>query len=592
MITTVAGTPGTTGYSGDGGPAIDARLYHPYGIAVDKMGNLYIADGRNSVIRKVDTNGIIQTVAGNGTLGYSGDGGPATAAQFRYTGNICVDEAGNMYITDHNNYAVRKVNAAGIISTIAGNGTFGSSGDGGLATAAQILPTDIVVDQTGNIYVAEYPTFRIRKIDPAGIITTIAGTGIGGNTGDGGPAILARIVPRGLAVDKAGNIYIADNNYNIRKIDAAGRISTIAGVGIHGYSGDGGPATVAQLNSPYDVDVDDAGNIYITDYDNHRIRKINTAGIITTIAGNGTKGYSGDNGIATTAQITFPISVAVDKTGNVYFSDVHHETVRKISACKQEMKASVSITGTPTTICAGTPVTFTAHPVNGGTTPVYQWTINNNPAGSNSSVFTTNTLVDGAIVRCHLTSSVPCVTAVASSNSIAMRVKALPVITIGPDQTIPYGSSIRLLAAVTGRITQYRWTPATGLSDPFIPDPVAKPAITTTYTLKVVSTDGCEASGSITLIVYRKLVMPNAFSPAKDGKNDLFRIPPGATLALKTFSIYNRWGNIVFQTNDISKGWDGTFKGNLSETGTYVYTIAGTELNKAFFLKGTIVLIR
>ncbi len=333
VITTVAGT-GVGGFGGDGGPAVAAQLYNPSGVAVDAAGNLYIADRTNHRVRKVDAAGIITTVAGTGVADFSGDGGPAVAAQLYNPSGVAVDAAGNLYIADTLNDAIRKVDAAGVISTVAGTG-YGYSGDGGPAIAARLYdPIDVAVDAAGNLYIADRLNRRVRKVDAAGIITTVAGTGVGGYSGDGGPAVAARLsLFSSVAVDAAGNLYIVDtNNRRIRKVDAAGVITTVAGSGGVGYGGDGGPATAARLNDPVDVAVDAAGNLYIADRLNHRVRKVNAAdGVIVTAAGTGAAGF-GDGGPATAARLVFPTRVAVDGAGNLYIADTGNHRVRKVNA--------------------------------------------------------------------------------------------------------------------------------------------------------------------------------------------------------------------------------------------------------------------
>ena len=329
IISTIAGN-GKERFEGDGGPATSASLNGPRGVAVDPAGNVYIADRGNSRIRKVDTVGLISTIAGNGTSGFSGDGGLATAASFD-AWSLAVDVSGNLYITDPRNHRVRKVNAAGIISTVAGDGgdTFG--GDGGPATATSVVPVDIFVDPGGNLYLAD-ASYRVRKVNGDGIITTIACNGTSGFTGDGGPATAASCVPYRVARDSAGNLYVADgSSKRIRKVSAAGIITTVAGRGTGQSSGDGGPATLAELIQPLGVAVDPAGNVYIADEGSNRIRKVNTAGIISTIAGNDTQGFSGDGGPATSASLNKPREVAVDAAGNVYISDAGNFRIRKVN---------------------------------------------------------------------------------------------------------------------------------------------------------------------------------------------------------------------------------------------------------------------
>ncbi|MCP4277894.1 MAG: hypothetical protein GY779_16235, partial [Gammaproteobacteria bacterium] len=333
IITTEAGN-GQEGYSGDGGLATEAKLHSPVSITLDSIGNMYIADSNNRRIRKVDTNGIITTVAGNGQSNYTGDGGLATEAALWGLDDITMDSLGNMYIADPNANRIRKVDTNGIITTVAGNGQWGNSGDGGPADESTLSgPTGVAVDSIGNIYIANTYTHRIRKVDTNGIITTVAGNGQYGYSGDGGPAIEAEIdLPRGVVVDSAGNIYIADSrNQRIRKMDTSGIITTVAGIGQRGYSGDGGPAVEAMLFSPSDIAVDGIGNIYIMDAGNQRIRKVDTKGIITTVAGNGQWGYSGDGGLATEATMHYASDVAVDSTGTIYIPDSWNNRLRKVS---------------------------------------------------------------------------------------------------------------------------------------------------------------------------------------------------------------------------------------------------------------------
>ena len=333
-ITTIAGTGGR-GYSGDGGPAVAAQLNSPSDVAVNGNGNLYITDTENHRIRRIDDTGVITTIAGTGEESYGGDNGPAVAARLDFPAAVVVDVAGNLYIVDSGNHRIRRVDSTGMITTIAGNGELGFSGDGGPAVAAHLLyPTGIAVDGAGNLYVADTDNHRIRRINSSGTITTIAGTGEQGFGGDNGPAVEAQLAgPQGMAVDGAGNLYVADNgNSRIRRIDDTGVITTIAGIGGSGFSGDGGPAVAAQLNLPQGVAVDGTGNLYIADTDNHRIRQVVLSGTITTIAGTGGSGFSGDGGPAAVAQLNSPSGVAVDGAGNLYIADTENHRIRRIDS--------------------------------------------------------------------------------------------------------------------------------------------------------------------------------------------------------------------------------------------------------------------
>ena len=309
------------------------QLSNPQSVALDGAGNLYIADTGNHRIHKVDSAGVISTVAGSGTAGFSGDSSAATAAQLNTPADVAPDGAGNLYITDRGNERIRKVDSAGVISTVAGSGTAGFSGDGGAATAAQLNePYGVAVDSSGNLYIAEWNNNRIRKVNSAGVISTVAGTGTAGFSGDGGAATAAQLSnPQDVALDAAGNLYIADvNNNRIRKVNSAGVISTVAGTGTAGFSGDGGAATSAQLHWPRGVALDGAGNLYIVDNNNHRIRKVDSSGSISTVAGTGTAGYSGDGGAATSAQLSNPRGVALDGAGNLYIADTSNNRIRKV----------------------------------------------------------------------------------------------------------------------------------------------------------------------------------------------------------------------------------------------------------------------
>ena len=395
IITTVAGT-GERAFGGDGGPATEASLFWPNGLAVDNEGNLYISDWGNNRIRKVDRNGIITTFAGTGEFDFKGDGGPASEATLRWPLGIAIDLHGNLFITDSFNRRVRMVDTNGVISTVAG--VKGGTNQDGVPARDAILvrPYDVATNAAGELFIADTRDYRIRKVDRQGIISTIAGTGRPRHGGDQGPALQATLHrPHDVAVDHHGSLFIADTwNHNIRKVGRDGIISTltstkhrttltprdtalpqdgslrvsttlfdpvgiavdgignlfvidkrnncvykmnqngaisvIAGRGMAGFEGDGGPATDALLWWPYAIAIDEEGNLFIADSANNRIRKVDRNGIIDTIAGNGLAGFSGDGGPALKARLTHPCGLAIDSKGNLLIADSWNNCIRRI----------------------------------------------------------------------------------------------------------------------------------------------------------------------------------------------------------------------------------------------------------------------
>lgn len=355
IITTIAGNGLSNGGVGNDLPITSA--VYPFDLAFGPNGDLYFSEFSSYSIRKIDVKlGKISTIAGNGTQGFSGDGGLATSAQFNEPRGIAVDKDGNIYICDFWNNRVRKVDAAtGIITTIAGTGEQNHTGDGGLAVNATLYhPDDIALDEDGNLYIADLNNSCIRKVSKStGIITTIAGTPrVSGDSGDGALATAALLAsPYSVAVDKEKNVYVASWSVNkIRKIDhTTGIITTIAGNGTLGNSGDGGPATQASLYGPQAVDVDPEGNIYISEavneYQNSKVRKINkVTGLISSIAGNGSYGYSGDGGPATQAQLKSPFHYAFDANNNIYLSETYSRRIRKIGYLQPPLPPKIIFT--------------------------------------------------------------------------------------------------------------------------------------------------------------------------------------------------------------------------------------------------------
>ena len=327
-IHTIVGT-GKPGYGGDGGPAAEARLSFPVGVTVDRAGNVYIADSYSQRIRRVDTTGTITTVAGIGEPAYGGDGGPSVRAQLSFPSGVAADHAGNLYIADLGNYRIRRVDAARTITTVAGTGERDWGGEGPAVEVPLDGPRSISVDSSGNLYIVARANSGIRRVDATGNMRWVPGSP---EPYDGPEDGYRESWDRGVAVDHAGNVYISniENNY-VRRADTTGTASLIAGTRKPGYGGDGGPATEAQLNFPSGLAVDKAGNLYIADAGNHRIRRVDPSGIITTIAGTGEPGYSGDGGPAAEAQLASPVALAVDGAGNLYFADLGNYRIRVLT---------------------------------------------------------------------------------------------------------------------------------------------------------------------------------------------------------------------------------------------------------------------
>lgn len=559
IITTVAGK-GTFGYTGDGGLATDALLddlYYAYP-AFDQNGNYYFPQGYRSTIRKIDKFGIISTMAGTiGVAGYSGDGSPATSAKLSRPTSIAIDKNNNIYFADQSNF-IRKIDPAGIITTVSGphSTTCVDMTGRHLSNATFKAISAMVFDKDDNLYISDFGCSVVYKVNTAGILTRIAGNFVESYAGDGGLATSAYLAyPCKVAVDNAGNVYIPDaQNHRVRKVTPTGIITTIAGTGVMGYSGDGSSATAAKLSFPGGVVIDKAGNLYIGE--ERLIRKIDPSGIITTFAGNGIYGYSGDGGLAINATIVATQGrISIDTNDDIYFCDERFSVIRKISNClsstytqqaindtlctsgvatfsvtvnnatslqweenngagwmtlsdnatysgtkttgltvnanstfnnaqyrcvatntcgdiySQAVKLivtspqtpQVSINATATNICAGTTVIFTATPVNGGGAPSYQWKKNGNNIGTNSNTFAANNFVNGDVISCVLTSNNNCLSSTtAASNNITLTVNPLlvPSLTINSSSTsICAGTNVTFTATPVngGTAPNFQW---------------------------------------------------------------------------------------------------------------------------------------
>lgn len=486
VLSTIAGTGAQT-YSGDGGLATAAGLNAPGPVAVDTSGNVYFIDQGNGFrIRKITAvTGIITTIAGDGTLGFSGDGGLATAAEFWEPLGIAVDSQNNVYIADSGNNRVREINAStGIITTIAGSGysggvTGGFSGDGGIATAAVLNdPAGIAVDATGNIFFVDGQS-RVRKIDsinslPSGVqmISTVAGDGTFGFSGDGGPATSAAFnQPFYLALDAAGNIYVADSrNSRIRKITAStGIITTVAGSGAVGYSGDGGPATAATFDLITSVASTAHGDLYIVDAINNRVRKVTAStGLIATVAGTGLGGAPTASGPATGVNLA-PVSVALDAAQNIYITDSARIYAVGAGAATSAPTYNVTVTSSASAPTMGETVVMTATIVNNQGLPASTGSVSWVNSGTGASLGQSTVDSNGvATLSLPLTNAgailvtanyLASTTAISATGSLEITVSGITVTPPTTPTTIPPGSTgtipvgIAAIGGYTGAVT-------------------------------------------------------------------------------------------------------------------------------------------
>ena len=469
VVTTLAGNT-IAGFSGDGGLALQAQLNIPVGICFDPSGNLYIAEYNNQRIRKVNgSTGIITTIAGNGNKGFSGDGGLAINAQLNTPVNVVADTKNHLYITDYNNLRIRCVDlTTGIITTVAGDGTQNYV-SGQPATQTGLLPMGIAIDLSGNLFITQHHpplinnnSDKISKLDAVtGIITTYAGTGFIGFSGDGGLATLANLSdPYGIDIDAKGNVYFADNgNQRIRRIDANTKIiSTVAGDGLtNWYAADGGQATQSSFNWPTDVKLDASGNLIIADMNDCRIRKVNmSTGILTTIAGNHNANMGPDCVPPTTSSLGESRSVAIDGHGNVCWTEQDFNRIRMVIPVTA---ATISITSTSIDVC-GTQIVFTAHTTGTSLLSTFSWQKNGVKVGTNDSTYT-DQFNKNDVVMCTVNPNT-CGGTPANSNSITLTGSGIvtPVVTVSSNSTyICPGTTVTFSATNASNTPQpsYQW---------------------------------------------------------------------------------------------------------------------------------------
>lgn len=463
-ISTIAGINTNAGYTGDGGSALTAAIGTPAGITIDPTtGNICFSDSYNNVVRMIDASGIITTLAGNGTSGYSGDGFAATSAQLHAPAGITFDNSGNLYIADNGNFVVRMVDITGVITTFAGNGVAATSGDYGMATDASLAgATGVYFNaNNGNILIADGVN-TVRFVKSGGVILPLAG-GTSGYSGDAGPATDAALnAPTAVTADLAGNIYITDKGNNaIRKVSSSGVIKSILGTppsGASGYSGDGGPASLATANSPCGISIDTSGNIYFADQGNNVIRKINAYGVnIFTIAGTSSPAYSGDGGPATSATLSGVSDVVVNSHGDIYIADQNNNVIRKVTHA-----ALLTIATASDTVCSGVPVTFTATLLGAIAAPHYSWQVNGAYIGTDSTIFTADSIHTGDVIICALVDSSGDTLDISAPLSMTTIPTVTPSVTMTPSSTgaICLGSTVTFTPVpVNGGLSpDYEWT--------------------------------------------------------------------------------------------------------------------------------------
>lgn len=632
--TTLAGT-GVAG--ADDGPGASATFSQPFGVATDTKGNIYVVDHLNNVIRKITPAGVVTTLAGSGIIGRAD--GTGTAASFNQPTGIAVDVAGNVYVADVSNNLIRKITPAGVVTTLAGSGELGAA-DGTGTAATFSNPSGLAVDASGNIYVADLSNNRIRKITPGGVVTTLAGTGISGAI-DGPGASATFNQPYGVAVDAKGNVYVADwGNNLIRKITPAGVVTTIAGSGKAGYAD--GKGAEASFNKPFGLTIDENGNIYVVDTGNERIRKISPDGLVTTVAGDGTKGAI--NGDASTTDFYQPTGIVSDGAGNVYVADEFNNMIRQVVIVSNYTIdkplppgmtfdfTTGTISGTPTAPSPSTDYTVTAYNQGGTSSCIVNITVyalaevitfsqpitktygdpdfdpgatsNNNtiPITYTSSDPAVATVVNGQL---HITGAGTSTITASQEGNVAYIV-ADPVtqeLTVTPAAlTITVDDKTKIFETpnpdLTVTYTGFVYNEdATSL--------LAPPIITTTATTvspvgdyPILAADAGSDNYTITYVpgvltitpAPEKIVIPNMFTPNGDGINDIWNIKALIQYPQCTVAIYTRYGSLVFQSRGYGKPWDGTYNGSQLPVGTYYYIIdTQTGLKK---LAGYVTIVR
>ncbi len=558
IISTLVGN-GTGTFNGDNIPATSASLRNPTGGVFDNFGNLYIADLNNHRIRKVNQEGIITTIAGTGIAGFNGDQSDATLAQIQSPKGMEVASDGTVYFADGNNHRIRKINPDGSIETIAGTGVPGFSGDEGPAINAQFsTPWGLELDEINQyIYIADRTNDRIRRIDlNSGIITTVAGNGLTGIQGDGGIATEARMNrPIDVALDNEGRLVICDENNNrVRRLDfTTGIITTIAGTGNATFNGNGNQATSTNFNRPSGVAINVAGEIFISDRENQRIRRINTNGTVSAVAGNGNIGGGGDGGVSTSAQVNYPREISLDASGNLVFADTENHRIRTITYCTLPSLPTVTAS-TSGAICAGTPITLDITSGNLNDADNWAWyteSCGGELVGTGTTIDVTPEITSTYFVRGEGGCPFP-----GACTSITVVVSALPEITIeaSPSLSICAGEEITLTASGAETLM---WSDDIQNATPFVPQEGS-----TTYSVTATNNDGCSTESEVSVTV----------NPLPD----VFFITENLSLCYSSevVSLQAEPANGLFIGSGVI---DDTFDPSLSGSGSFIITYTYTD---------------
>jgi gliding motility-associated-like protein len=589
---------GVTVAGGNGSGTAANQLFSPVSVFLDRDGGMYVADNNNNRVQKFPPG---STSASNGFTVAGGYGQGMAANQLNHPSSVFVDSHGNLYVADEGNHRIQEFPSSGStfgITVAGGNFPGGDSNE-------LDSPMSIWVDVNGYLFIADTYNSRIQRFPPGSTQNSNGVTVAGTNTP--GSAANELDHPTSVCVDQYGNVYVSDAGNNRIQKFPPNSTSTTNGVTI---------SNPGSISDPEGVFVDANGNIYVADYGHGRVLEFPS----------GSNGTS--NGLMA-GSLTEPVGLFVDGKGDVYATDGQSNRILEFSLADSidwsriprtagtytamvtdntgctmttqaivihpSLESGIHIAAEQTTICAGRPASFESNTVNAGSSPVYQWKVNDENAGSDSAGLVLSSLRDGDIVSCILTSSIACTVPVSSTDSIKMIVNPTPTIGFDPDTlVIKPGGSATLNALVGGSVAGYTWTPATGLDDAAKANPVANPVQTTTYTLTATDQDGCQASGKATVIVNYPLNMPNAFTPNGDGRNDVFRVPPSTTLDIRHFSIYNRQGERLFMTDHPNVGWDGVFNGRQQPAGNYVWVLEYRDWfsGKTEIRTGTVLLIR